>query len=352
MLPVRQVVWWVVREGPLAENNIISVAVHDLKKDADKFEISLGKSDLPVSDTVQRLVDQLHKLYGQRTSKSHGRFSKDEDNFPTQRHLREYIEADDKDFAAFTEALMKTLAVNAQTKAAATGGHVFFAHFQRDDRHYLLVAIVNDTLSAQLTHQHDVKDVTHLDIQGFRFAGRINITAWAADEERYIGFLKGKGNVAEYFQAFLGCDEAVQDKLDTRNLVDALKAFAEKQGLEAEKKTAFLSKAKEICDRAASKRVELSFDALTNELHPEDPDSLREHLANPDLMLNDNFIPNRAVLNTLVRFKGRTDHWSLEFDRAAIEAGEVAYDSEKQTLTLKNLPDDLREKLSGEYGDG
>ncbi|WP_186398162.1 nucleoid-associated protein [Stappia sp. P2PMeth1] len=336
----------------MAENNIISVAVHDLKKDADKFDISLGKSDLPVSNTVQRLVDQLHKLYGRRTSKSHGKFSEDEDNFPTPRHLREYIEAEEKDFAVLTEALMKTLAVNAQTKAAATGGHVFFAHFQRDQRHYLLVAIVNDTLSAQLTQQHDVKDVTHLDIDGFRFAGRINISAWAAKEERYIGFLKGKGNVAEYFQAFLGCDDAVQDKVDTRNLVEALKSLAAKKGLEAEEKTAFLAKAKEICDRAASKKVELSFDALTNELHPEDPDSLREHLADPDLMLNDNFIPNKAMLNTLVRFKGRTDHWALEFDRTAIEAGEVTYDHDNETLTLRNLPEDLRVKLTVEYGNG
>lgn len=336
----------------MAENNIISVAVHDLKKDADKFNISLGQSKLPVSDAVQRLVDQLHTLYGRRTSKSHGKFSDDEDNFPTQRHLRDYFGSQDRDFAALTEALIKTLAVNAQTKAAATGGHVFFAHFQRDERQYLLVAIVNDTLSAQLTQQNDVREVTHLDIEGFRFAGRINITAWAANEERYIGFLKGKGNVAEYFQAFLGCDDAVQDKLDTKKLVDALKSFAENQGLKADQKTAFLAKAKEICDRAASRRIELTFDSLTNELSPEDPDSLREHLADPDLMLNDNFIPNKAVLNTLVRFRGRTEHWSLEFDRTAIEAGDVTYDHDNDTLTLRNLPEDLRAKLNGEYGNG
>lgn len=336
----------------MAENNIISVAVHDLKKDRDKFIISLGKSNLPVSGTVQRLVDQLHKLYGQRTSKSHGKFSEDEIKFPTQRHLREYLKAKDRDFAALTEALITILATNAQTKAAATGGHVFFAHFERDDRHYLLVAIVNDRLGAQLTQKNDVKEVTHLDIEGFRFAGRINISAWEDDEERYIGFLKGKGNVAEYFQAFLGCDASVQDKVDTKNLVDALKAFTKTMELTVKEQTAFLTKAKNICDRAASQRVELTFDALTNELHPEDTDSLRHYLANPELKLNDNFIPNKAILNTLVRFKGRTEHWSLEFDRSAIEAGEVTYDSEKKTLTLRNLPEDLKTRLSGEYGDG
>lgn len=68
-------------------------------------------------------------------------------------------------------------------------------------------------------------------------------------------------------------------------------------------------------------------------------------------MLNDLFIPNRAVLNTLVRFKGRTDHWTLEFDRRAIEDGDVRYDPEKQTLTVSNLPEELKDRLRGEYGD-
>ncbi|MER9302927.1 nucleoid-associated protein [Mesorhizobium sp. M0496] len=335
----------------MAENSIISVAVHDLKKDADKFDIALGKSNLKVTEPVQRLVDVLDKLYGRRTSKSHGKFSDDEDNYPTQRHLREYVEAEEKDFATLTESLMKTLAANAQTKAAATGGHVFFSHFTRDERHYLMVAIVTDTLSAALTRQNDVHDVAHLDIEGFRFAGRINISGWANKEDRYIGFLKGKGNVAEYFQAFLGCIDPVQEKADTKNLVEALMSFADDKSLKPEAKTAFLTKAKEICDRAALKREELSFDALTNELLPEDPGSLRDYLANPDLKLNDWFIPNRSVLNTLVRFKGRTDHWSLEFDRKAIQAGEVTYDPEKQTLTLRNLPAELKDRLSGEFED-
>ncbi|WP_181172990.1 nucleoid-associated protein [Mesorhizobium sp. B2-7-3] len=335
----------------MAENNIINVAVHDLRKVADNFEIVLGNSHLRVTDPVQRVVDQLHQLYGRRTSKSHGKFSDDEDNYPTQRHLREYISADANNFGVLTEALMKTLAVNAGAKAAATGGHVFFAHFAREERHFLMVAIVNDTLGAALTRQHDVQDVTHLDVDGFRFAGRINITSWTNNEDRYIGFLKGKGNVAEYFQAFLGCVDSVQEKADTRNLVDALKSFANKRGLELEARNAFLAKAKEICDRAASKREELSFEALTNELVPDDPDSLRDYLADPDLMLNDRFIPNKAILNTLVRFKGRTEHWFIEFDRDAISAGEVTYDQDKQTLTLRNLPDELKEKLSGEYGD-
>lgn len=335
----------------MSENNIISVAVHDLRKVNETFEVIVGNSGLKVSDTVQRLVDQLHTLYGRRTSKSHGQFSEDEVNYPTQAHLKNYLGNRPHDFSVLTEEMMKTL----QSKAkgtAATGGHVFFAHFDRDARHYLMVAIVNDRLSAALTKQHDVHEVTHLDVDGFRFAGRINITAWTNEEERYIGFLKGKGDVAEYFQEFLGCALSVQERADTKALVDALKDFADKQNYTIEDKGAFLAKAKEICARAASKREELSFEALTNELVPDDPVALRDHLADPDRRLNDGFIPNRAMLNYLVRFKARTSHWTIDFDRDALVSGEVKFDPAKGTLTLSNVPDDLKGRLRTELQDG
>lgn len=337
-------------EGPLTENQIISVAVHHLHKVDDNFEVELGKSDLKVTDAVQRVVDLLHRLYGSRTSKSYGKFETNEVDYPTQANLRHYVDGK-ADFSAMSEALMKTLQSKAKGKGGATGGHVFFAHFVRDQRHYLLVSIVNDKMSAALTKQNDVQEVTHLDVDGFRFAGRINITGWANKEDRYIGFLRGKGNVAEYFQEFLGCTATFQEKEDTRALVNALNGFAEAQGYSAAVRDHFLTRAREICGKVSSKREELSFDTLAHELTPEDPAVLKEHLANPDLMLNDGFIPHRGILNTLVRFKAKTPNWSVDFGRDAIKAGEVVYDSKAGTLILTNLPHDLKDRLTEEYGD-
>lgn len=75
---------------------------------------------------------------------------------------------------------------------------MFFAHFQRDDRQYILVAIVNDKISAALTDAADLQDVKHLDVDGYRFAGRVSLEGWANNEERYVRFLKCKGNVSSF----------------------------------------------------------------------------------------------------------------------------------------------------------
>lgn len=329
-------------------NNIINVAVHDLRKAEDGFDIVLGRDELPINATTQRVVDDLHELYSRRSSKSHGRFSDNDDDYPTQGHLRAYVEAEPGDFADLTSKLMTTLQIQARRRPNAAGGHVFFAHFEREGRQFLLVSIVNDKLGAALTRDLDVRDVRHLDMEGFRFAGRINMTGWAAGDQRYIGFLRGKGDVADYFKEFLGCDTTIQDRQDTAELVTALKRFADDQGMDGPAKDDFLGRAKTICERSAKNREELEFAALANELIPANPALLLDVLTDPDRALNDRFVPNRRALGSLVKFKAKTPLWSVEFEREALTGGNIVYDAADDSLTIRGLPAELSAQLRAE----
>ena len=184
--------------------NVIHVAVHDLRREGSgDFEAVLGNAQLKVSATVARVVSELHSLYSSRPSKAHGRFAANADDYPAQTFLAEFKKGNFKDFVTLTKKLMSTLTVQARRKPGASGGHVLFAHFEKDGHAYLLVAIINDKLGAALTKTFDIAAVEHLDVDGFRFAGRINITAWQDFADRYIGFLKGKGDVAEYLRSSL-----------------------------------------------------------------------------------------------------------------------------------------------------
>nr|WP_301335371.1 nucleoid-associated protein [Methylobacterium fujisawaense] len=335
--------------GGQVTNTIIRVAIHNLTKTQGAFVVKHGKSDLKVTQTMQRVIDDLTALYAKRTSKSYGKFAVDEDRFPTEKHLRAYFNVQPSDFTTLTHKMMETLKAQAGYKGAATGGHVFFAHFEREERQYLLIAIVNEKLGASMTSDLDVQDVRHLDMDGFRFAGRINMTSWANGEERYIGFLKGKREVSEYFKEFLGCDTTVQNRRDTAELVQALMAFATDEGMDTPSKDDFLARAKTICERSAKAQEELSFEALANELSPQDPERLMTVLADPDLRLNDGFVPDRRALGPLIKFKGKTSTWSIEFNRDAITRGNVRFNAEDNTLTLTGLPEDLTAQLRAEY---
>jgi nucleoid-associated protein len=332
--------------GAHMPNKIFHVAIHDLRRKGENdFEFIVGKNDLKQGPTVVRVVDELHRLYARRASKSHGKFSIDAVNFPTQKFIRTYIDKGSNDFDLLTTSLMTTLVTQARRKPGATGGHVFFVHFENEAKHFIMIAIVNDRLGAAITRDFDVSDVTTLDLDGFRFAGRINLTAWLNGEERYLGFLKGKGDVAEYFKEFLGCEATVEDKSDTQALVAALKQFAESQKMSGADRDEFLLKAKTICDTSAKKREGLEIAAFANELFPKEPDLLLKELTDDTRKINDGFIPNRRVLGTLVRFRAKTPLWSIEFEREAIAQGKVRYNAVANTLTLNDIPAELAEEL-------
>jgi nucleoid-associated protein len=333
-------------------STIRNVGVHDLRRTATGLEVVLGRDGLPVNAVTQRVVDNLDDMYSKRSSKAHGRFSDDVANYPTSGYFMAYLNGPKcGEFGEFTSRSMATLLAKARRVPNAGAGHVFFAHFARDGREFVLIAIVNEKLGAALTNSFEVQDITHLDLDGFRFAGRVDMTSWQAGDERYISFLRGRGDIAEYFKEFLGCVSPTTDKQSTEELVVALKGYADHQAMEATARDDFLARAKTALDRVARTREPLAFQALANELVPDSPEVLAEYLADPDRKLGDGFVPNTRILGTLVKFRARTRLWSIEMDRSAIRDGEIRFDPEENTLTILTLPADLTEQLRAEFAD-
>lgn len=62
-----------------------------------------------------------------------------------------------------------------------------------------------------------------LDIEHLKYAGRIDLTAWQANELRHVSFLKGHGDVSQYFKDFLACNDALESKNETKNWSNYLK---------------------------------------------------------------------------------------------------------------------------------
>lgn len=327
-------------------DNVVQVAIHVLRrKGPNEFEFILGKDHLNLSPTVIRVVEELHGLYSSKASKAYGAFAEDAVNYPAQTFIGDFEKGGYRDFATLTKNLMGSLTVQAQTRSAAGGGNVLFAHFVKDAQVYLMVAVVTEKLGALLTSDLDVKDVTHLDFEGFRFAGRVNVTSWLNGGDRYIGFLKGKGNVAEYFKEFLGCTTTRQDKTDTTRLIEALEEFSEPAKGHVSDRAEFLQRAFAICQRYAREDMSLDFETFANELFPAQPEVLTKALADPNRALGDGFKPNQRALSALVRYRAATPYWSLDLDRRAIAEGKASYDPERRTLTLRELPEALIAKL-------
>lgn len=339
----------------LIENKIHKVIVHTVIKKEGKFELDPRDTTLEVGVTVQRLIDQLAHLYATKAGKEHGRFEEDEENYPVSRFLRDYCESPVQDLVSASLSMSGTLIREAQ-RTASPGGHVFFAHFTRntpsDNDDYFIVAILNDELGTALKDK-EVIDSTHLDIKGFRLAGRVNLTKWRGNSEKYLSFLKGKGQdkVSGFFKAFIGCNNSVAAAAETRCLTQVLELFAENKSMSDEVKSEFLRKAYTICKGYADTDRPFELEPFSNELWPDNPEELIVAVSESGTNISDGFVPDKRSLNRLVKFSGKSKHWRLDFDRLALESKEILFDKENGSLTITQLPAELLERMIKEHRD-
>ncbi len=334
-------------------NTVVSLIVHKLVKEPHgPASIELRDAVVAINPSSQRLIDHLHKLYSERPGKGYGRFEDDENNFPMRRYVRQHFLDKEIDFLNLSRLMMEHLQARATTEQLATGGYVLIAHVNNGVTDFLLAAIVTEVIGTAITDGLEIVDSVHLDMSHLRVAGRIDLTAWQVAADRYISFLKGRGEVSNYFKLFLGCNDVLIALRETQKLVEGLEQFADAQNLEPTVRDNLFEQAFGYLDDLGRNNSPISLEAVANRLWPESPNALLAALTDESLELSDGFVPDRRAIKKLVKFKGTSKHWKIEFDRGALRCGDVQYNRENDTLILANIPKALRDELLAELDDG
>ena len=333
-------------------NQIKECIVHKLVKVRNQTTSSVEPRQtlLSVNKSVQLLVDTVYKMYSDRTGKGYGQFEADEENFPTQKYIKHHVIDKSKSFVELTETLMRKLAREAAGEYFATGGYVFFAKVTVNAHEYLLITMITEVIGAAISSELEVTESIHLELQHLKVAGRIDLTTWLNGGERYISFLKGKTDVAEYFKTFIGCNDILKPVEETKQLVGALEDFATDLNMTPGDRGHFLESAYSFL-KGIKKNQPISLDALANHVWPDEPEKLKTKLADEKYRISDGFIPDGRSYRGLITFAADTKLWKLSFSRDAILDGSVMYDRSNNKLTLSNVPAELREKLLEETRD-
>lgn len=333
------------------------VIVHKLIKEKHgKASVVERPAALEVTEPVKKLILAIHDLYGSKTSKGYGRFEADEINYPSSAIVRNVFINKGISFADGSKSLMTVLSAKAGAVPLATGGYVLMAHVTNAAHvSWFLVAIINNVDGSVIDDKTlEVVDAMHVDLTNLRVAGRVNLTDWQkADKDvRYIGFLKQRGEVADYFKGFLGCNELIADTEETKKLVGALKKFAKGQGLDQKAEEEFLRSAFTYCEERNKNDEPLSLEALSNAAWPNEPKKLQDAFVEDGVQISDGFVPDGRSIKALVRLRYKTDYWTVDIDRLALSQGYAHYNQKKGELTLLKLPDALKAELDREIADG
>ncbi len=335
------------------ELNIEAAIAHRIIKEQHaEGTLQLRDSPLPPSTSLDRLIDEIHTAYKKRTGKSHGVFEENEQNYPTAANLRQYFQDGSVDFVTTSRALMQTLLIKANEASSnlATGGSVLMAHVKNGESEWFIVTILTDKVSAAIDENLNLVDSVHLDLNGMRFAGRVDLTKWMNGEERYITFLQGASReVSGYFQQFLGCTHPKAVKLETNKLVEVIRGALNELDATEEQKEVARHAIYSYLDECTKNAEPLSIDMLCNMAWPSDPEALRIPLTDPDTGVSDGFVPHRAALKGLVRFEGKGKHWQVKFEREAVTEGNISLNAEAKELLIKNIPDEVIARFKKDF---
>lgn len=307
--------------------HIRHIIYHILNKETQGLpEVVLSPAETTPTDIHLHFLTQLMSSYSSRAGKGFGQFDSDEDSYPMPRIVRDYL--NNQDFYSATERMMNTLSARIQDQPLATGGKVFIVHFAESQKEYLLVAILAEK-TAFSTNEWELQEGEVLALEHLKFAGRINLTSWEAGEQRYISFLKGQGDVAQYFKLFLGCNDVLIAQKETKKLVEHLEEFANEKELDVEQKTAFFERAQDYLYEISDNEEPFSTETFANRVWSENPQELKDKLSDPETGVSDGFIPDKRSIKKLSTFTGKTQHWRLSFDRTAVLNNDISLNDGK-----------------------
>ncbi len=325
----------------------------DKKPDGTPAVLHARDQELAASDSIESLLADLNDSYNAKQGKAWGLFHGESGAYPFSGWLKKYLD-EQQDFTEFSRASVEHLLRLMEESNLSTGGHVLFTHYQQGMTEYLLIAVLKQVETVGLDGDLNVVVSRYLDTCNLSCAARINLSEWRNNpsSKQYISIVKGKTGrkSSDYFRDFVGCLEGVDGPGETRTLLKAFTEYVEKEDLPEDSAR---EKTHALLDYATTQTKlgqPLHLEELSEALDEDRPQAFYDHIRNSDYGLSAEIPADKRVLNQFRRFTGRAEGLSISFE-AHLLGSNVTYDADTGSLTIKNLPTQLKDQLKRRIAD-
>ena len=319
----------------------------DKKPDGSPAVLHARDAELPVNQAMENLMADLNDSYNAKQGKAWGFFHDESGAYPFSGWLKNYLD-NAQDFTAFSRQAVEHLQKLMEESNLSTGGHVLLSHYQQGMTDYLAIALLHHSEGVTVTETLDVAPAKHLDLGQLHLAARINVSEWQNNRQskQYISFIKGKNGkkVSDYFRDFIGCQEGVDAPSETRTLLKAFSDFVESEDLAEEQAREKTQTLVEYASTQARLGEPITVEELSGLLDEDKPRAFYEHIRNSDYGLAPEIPPDKRTLNQFRRFTGRAEGLSISFE-AHLLGSRVEYDETTDTLTIRQVPTQLKDQL-------
>ena len=227
-------------------------------------------------------------------------------------------------------------------------GYLCFLHYRHSMSDYLALALIPPTASLAVTPELQLQQLQHLDLSQLQLAMRINLSEWHNNQEarHYASWLKAKGGkkLLDAFAGLFGAEESIDAPEQTSTLLQAFGDYVEQSDLSAESSQQQADTLVRFASEHSRQGQPLALSELSQVLDEDNPQAFYNHIRNKDYGLSP-FVPaDRRTLSQFRRFSGRAEGMSISFE-AHLLGSRVEYDSERDTLIIRNPPTQLKDQL-------
>lgn len=214
----------------------------------------------------------------------------------------------------------------------ARGGYLVFCQYANKHQ-FLSVFFVRNTSSKKLSRSNggwDVETVEHLDTKGFAMGVKINLTLYLdkKSEDRYLTFVKGNTQVSEYFEKWVGIDEAKSETRDFNSFIDIIDNIALPEQYKKENKTHQDFKL-DIYNYIRSKKdKKVNLKELSNHFYSEE-NTLEKYAEENNIDIDGEFTASSSQLKRLYRINVQADEIRLQAPFAKFSKDIITFDKGK-----------------------
>ncbi|WP_100657416.1 nucleoid-associated protein YejK [Alteromonas flava] len=332
--------------------------VHQLHVNAEKKLTLIPRDNcISVTPSIETLVAQINHAFNGKPSKGIGKFSEaeEEQNFEFKKALDNVLQGDESQppehvFQSFSQQSAAHLIATMADMQMVETGFLVFCRYEYLATDYLMVCLLNTQQHVHVDEQLELTISEHLDLAKMQLAARIDLTQYAVQPEkaRYISFIKGRmgRKVADFFMAFLGCEELMDVKQQNAQLINSVDAYLAQEQLNGEEKHQHREAVKDYYKEKIASGDDIQLSELSARL-PADTEQnfdFTQFVQDSETVIEETFQPDKTVIKQLAKFSGQGGGITLNFDRH-LYGDKVKYDAHTDTLVIRGIPPNLKDQL-------
>lgn len=339
---------------------VSNICLHFISKQEENAEVIFrqGPENITISEKIETFIDKLHAIYNGKASKAFGYFSQSTepvgDNKPFLELMEDYLQCEtdkQKQFYNFTLDAADNLVQELGKYDLAETGYLLFTHYEYMGGRYLLVAIIPVTEHYSVDSELTLSAAKHLDTTRLQLAARIDLFDYQnnAQGNKYISFIKGRAGrkVSDFFLDFLQCEEGINTKEQSQNLVQAVEDFVNVNQLNAAEKQNVRKDLLSYCKEQKESAQEVSLKELGSVINKEGNDETNDFYQfcqTQDYDLEESFPHDQTVINKVTKYSGYGSGISVSFERSHL-GEDVVYNQANDSLTIYKVPPNLKAQL-------